>query len=124
MRVAVFIVCLFYILFGGYNYLYTGKQSHSALHLIKSNVKFVDNKQGISVVKAAPLSQQEASQAPDIEDEDPNNTTARKYKLLARCLYTLPNSFILTCLYSRFRSSKPYYSSFAFKYITQRVLRI
>jgi hypothetical protein len=122
MRVVIFIVCLFYILFGGYNYLYTGKQSCSP-HLIKSNVKF-DNKQNASVVKAVQFSQPGTHLALDIEDEDSNNTATRKYKLLARCLYALVNSFILTCLYSCFRSSKPYSSLFAFKYITQRVLRI
>lgn len=123
MRVAVFIVCLFYILFGGYNYLYTGKQSHSSPHLIKSNVKF-DNKQSVSVVKDANLAQPGNNLISEIEDENSNDSAARKYKLLARCLYAFVNSFILTYLYSRFRSSKPYYSLFAFKYITQRVLRI
>jgi hypothetical protein len=123
MRVAIFIVCLFYILFGGYNYLYTGKQSFSSPHLVKSNVKF-DNKQSVTVVKTAHLSNPDTNIVSDIEDENSNDSTARKYKLLARCLYAFFNSFILTYLYSRFRSSKPYYSLFAFKYITQRVLRI
>lgn len=123
MKVAIFIVCLFYILFGGYNYLYTGKQSYSSLHLINSNVKF-DNKQSVSVVKDANLSQPGNNLSSDIEDEDTNDSAARKYKLLARCLYAFVNSFILTYLYNRFRSSKPYYCLSTFKYITQRVLRI
>ena len=117
---------MFYILFGGYNYLYTGITgfNYSTLHLVKSNIKFTDNKQGVSVVKANNPGEPGDNFISDIEDEDSNDSTARKYKLLARCLYTLGASFVLTYLFSRFRSSKPYYSLFAFKYITQRVLRI
>jgi hypothetical protein len=126
MRVAVIIVCLFYILFGGYNYLYTGMHSfnYSCLRVVKSNLKFTDNKQGTSVVKAINPGEPGDNILPDIEDEDTNDSTARKYKILARCLYALAYAFVLTHLLSRFRSSKPYYSLFAFKYITQRVLRI
>ncbi|OQP44530.1 hypothetical protein A4H97_09145 [Niastella yeongjuensis] len=126
MRVAIFIVCLFYILFGGYNYLFTGTHSfsYSSLRLVKSNVKFTDNKQGLSVVKAVPPGKPGDNIIPDIEDDDSNDSAARKYKLLARYLYAFAYSFVLTYLFSRFRSSKPYYSLFTFKYITQRVLRI
>jgi hypothetical protein len=126
MRVAVIIVCLFYILFGGYNYLYTGMNgfNYSSLRLVKSNVKFTDNKKNTSVVTAMNPGEPGSNFISDLEDEDSNDPTARKYKLLARCLYTLGASFVLTHLFSRFRSSKPYYSLFAFKYITQRVLRI
>ncbi len=126
MRVAIIIVCMFYILFGGYNWRYAGMQgfNYSSLRLVKSNVKFTDNKQGLPVVKAAPPGEPGDAVIPDIEDEDSNDSTARKYKILARCLYAFGYSFVLTYLFSRFRSSKPYYPLFAFKYITQRVLRI
>ena len=126
MRVAVIIVCLFYILFGGYNYLYTGMSgfNYSSLRLVKSNLKFTDNKNGTSVVKAINPGEPGGNLFSDLEDEDSNDPSARKYKLLAKGLYTLGASFVLTWLFSRFRSSKPYYSLFAFKYITQRVLRI
>jgi len=97
--------------------------NYATLHLIKSNVKFTDNKQGMSVVKAINPGEPGDNFISDIEDEDSNDSTARKYKLLAR-LSILAASFVLTYLLSRFRSSKPYYSLFAFKYITQRVLRI
>ena len=125
MRVALIIVCLFYILFGGYHYLYTGMTgfNNSSFRLVKSNLKFTDNKQGKPVVKAVNPGEPGDNFISDLEDEDSNDSTARKNKLLAR-LYTLGASFILTYLFSRFRSSKPYYSLFAFKYITQRVLRI
>jgi hypothetical protein len=117
---------MFYILLGGYNYLYAGMHSfgYTDLRLVKSNVKFTDNKQGVPVVKAASPGKPGDNIIPDIEDEDSNDSTARKYKILARCLYALAYSFVLTYLFSRFRSSKPYYSLFAFKYISQRALRI
>ncbi|MBO9204401.1 MULTISPECIES: hypothetical protein [Niastella] len=117
---------MFYILFGGYNYLYTGvhSNSYSSLRLVKSNLKFTDNKQGVAVVKPNAAGKPGDNSIPDIEDEDSNDSTARKYKILARCLYALAYSFVLTYLFTRFRSSKPHYSLFAFKYITQRVLRI
>ena len=116
---------MFYILFGGYNYLYTGMSgfNYSSLRLVKNNLKFTDNKQGTSVVKATSPGKPGNNFISDLEDEDSNDSAARKYKLLAR-LYALAASFVLTYLLSRFRSSKPYYSLFAFKYITQRVLRI
>jgi hypothetical protein len=98
--------------------------NYSSLHLVKSNVKFTDNKQGMSVVKAINPGEPGDNFISDWEDEDSNDSTARKYKLLARCLYIFSASFVLTYLLSRFRSSKPFYSLFAFKYITQRVLRI
>jgi hypothetical protein len=97
--------------------------NYSSLRLVKNNLKFTDNKQGLPVVKALNPGEPGNNFISDLEDEDSNDSTARKYKLLAR-LYILAASFVLTCLLSRFRSSKPYYSLFAFKYITQRVLRI
>lgn len=126
MRVAIIIVCLFYILCGGYNYLYTGITgfNYSSLRVVKSNVKFTDNKQGVSVVKATNPGEPGDHFISDMEDEDTSESTARKYKLLARCLYTLGASFVFTYLFSRFRSPKPFYSLFTFIYITQRVLRI
>lgn len=117
---------MFYILLGGYNYLYAGMHgfNYSNLHLEKNHLKFTDNKQGVPIVKAASPGKPGDNAIPDIEDADSNDSTARKYKILARCLYALAYSFVLTYLFSRFRSSKPYYSLFALKYISQRVLRI
>jgi hypothetical protein len=98
--------------------------NNSTFHLEKRNVKFTDNKQGVSVVKAINPGKPGDNFITDLEDEDSNDPSAWKYRLLARYLYPLAASFILTWFLSRFRSSKPYYSLFAFKYITQRVLRI
>ena len=128
MRIAVIILCLCYLLFGGYNYLLTGRHHASyymALHIEKNHQsKFTDKKQGYPVVKETGPGQQEAGLFADIEDDDDNDPTARKFKLLAKFLYALSYSFILTWLYSRFKSPRPYSHIPSYKYITIRSLRI
>jgi hypothetical protein len=124
MRVVVFFVCLCYLLLGGYNYLITGSHHYSyasTLHLEKSHAKFTDKKQGYPVVKEA--AEDGAYIIPDIEEDDTDRIAA--WKLQAGYFYTLSGLFILLYLYSRFKTSRPYYCNFlTHKYITQRVLRI
>src|ERR1044072_9859072 len=111
MRIAVIILCLCYLLFGGYNYLLTGRHHASystVLHIEKNHLsKFTDKKQGYPVIQEG-AGRQETNLVADIEDDDDNDPTARKFKLLAKLLYTLSNSFILTWLYSRFKRSRPH----------------
>jgi hypothetical protein len=115
-------------LFGGYNYLYTGTHHHSyagILHIEKNHQsKFTEKKQGHPVIKEANSNQQGSNLLADIEDEDTSDPAARKYKLLVKLLSALSYSFILTCLYSRFKNPRPYSIVFSYRYITQRVLRI
>jgi hypothetical protein len=117
-----------YLLFGGYNYLYTGKHRASystSFHIEKNHQsKFTDKKQGYPVIKETGSGQHESNLIADIEDEDTNDPTARKFKLWAKILYALSCSFLLPWLYSRFKSPRPYSYIFSYKYITQRVLRI
>jgi hypothetical protein len=129
MRVTVFIICLFYLLLGGYNYVYTGahhKSYWSELHIKKNHqAKFTKKNPGSPVVKEASPDQGDAFFiAEDVEDEDTNNLSARKYKLLARSFYTDPNTVILTHLYSRYKAPRPIHGFLSNKYITQRALRI
>jgi hypothetical protein len=127
MRIAIIILCLCYLLFGGYNYRFTGRHHASystVLHLEKNHQsKFTDNKQGYPVIKEG-AGRQEADLFADIEDEDDNDQAARKLKLPAKFLYTLSYSFILTWLYSRFKNPRPGAHIFSYKYITIRSLRI
>lgn len=126
MRIAVIILCLCYLLFGGYNYLLTNRHhaSYSNLHIEKNHQsKFTDKNQGYPVLKAG-TGQQEASLLADIEDEDDNDQSARKLKLLGKFLYALSYSFILTWLYSRFKNPRPTSHIPSYKYITIRSLRI
>ena len=127
MRIAVIILCLCYLLFGGYNYLLTGRHHASystVLHIEKNHLsKFTDKKQGYPVIQEG-AGRQETNLVADIEDDDDNDPTARKFKLLAKLLYTLSYSFILTWLYSRFKRSRPHAHILSYKYITIRSLRI
>lgn len=127
MKFVVFLVCICYILLGGYNYLYTGSHPNayaSELHFEKSVTKFTDKKQGYPVLREA------AADAcdyiiPEIEEDDTDNISARKYKVPANYFNAFSNSFIIIHLYSRFKASCwPYYKLLTYKYITQRVLRI
>lgn len=128
MRVAIFLICLFYLLPGGYNYVYSGARhnSYSSDWHIKKNhqAKFTNKKQGYPVVKEASPGQQEVFYiTEDVDNEDTNNLSARKYKLLAN-FHALSYSIHLTHLYNRYKSQRPIHSFLSNKYITQRALRI
>ncbi|MCS3799606.1 hypothetical protein [Niastella sp. OAS944] len=127
MRIAIIILCLCYLLFGGYNYLLTGRHHVSystVLHIEKNHLsKFTDKKQGYPVIKEG-AGQQESNLLADIEDDDDNDPTTRKFKLLAKLLYALSYSFILTWLYSRFKNPRPHSHILSYKYITIRSLRL
>jgi hypothetical protein len=128
MRIALIILCLCYLLFGGYNYLLTGRHHASystVLHIEKNHQsKFTDKKQGYPVVKETGSGQHESNLLADIEDDDDNDPAARKFKLLAKLLYTLSYSFILTWLYTRFKNPRSHSHFPSYKYITIRSLRI
>ena len=128
MRVAIFLICLFYLLLGGYNYVYTGGHHHSystVLHLKKNHAKFTNKNQGYPVVKEARPDQDETFFiTDDREEDDSDNLTARKYKLLAGHFYALSYAADLTHLYSRCKAPRPIHSLLSNKYITQRALRI
>jgi hypothetical protein len=128
MRIAIIILCLCYLLFGGYNYLLTGRHHarySPVLHIEKNHQsKFTDKKQGYSGVKETGSAQQGSNLFADIEDDDDNDPSARKFKLLAKFLYTLSYSFILTWLYSRFKSPRPHSHIPSYKYIRIRSLRL
>jgi hypothetical protein len=130
MRVALFFVCLCYLLLGGYNYIYTGARCDAfsyaqELHFEKNNQKFTDKTQGHPANYTA-NSNQDATPliSEDLEDEDSNDILARKFKLQGKCYLTLSGLFLLTYLFSRFKGPRPYYWLLSYKYIHQRVLRI
>jgi len=114
------------LLLGGYNYLYTGSHSYAYSpepHFEKSATKFTDKKQGYPVVREA-AADASAYIIPEIEEDDTDNLSARKYKLPASNMYAFFGTFIILHLYSRFKAPRPYYELLNYKYITQRVLRI
>jgi hypothetical protein len=127
MRVAIFLICLFYLLLGGYNYAYTGSHHNNYspwMHLKKNHAKFTNKTQGYPVIKEARPGQDELFFiTDDREEEDSDNLTARKYKLLAGHFYALSYAD-LTHLYSRCKEPRPIHSLLSNKYISQRALRI
>ena len=128
MRVAIFLICLFYLLLGGYNYVYTGSHNNSdspVWYIKKNHAKFTNKTQGYPVVKESRSNQDEAFFiTDDREEDDSDNLTARKYKLLAGHFYALAYAADLTHLYSRCKAPRPIHSLLSNKYITQRALRI
>jgi hypothetical protein len=128
MRVAIFLICLFYLLLGGYNYVYTGSHHNSdspVWHIKKNHAKFTKKNQGNPVVKETYPGQDDVFFiTDDREEEDSDNLTARKYKLLAGHLYALAYAADVTNLYSRCKEPRPIHSLLSNKYITQRALRI
>lgn len=127
MRIAIIILCLCYLFFGGYNYLLTGRHYASysmVLHIEKNHQsKFTNKNQGYPVIKEG-AGQQGSNLLADIEDDDDNDPATRKFKLLAKLLYALSYSIILTWLYNRFKSPRPYSPIISYKYIKIRSLRI
>lgn len=112
MRVAVFFVCLFLLLPGGYTYIHTGTAAQPVVKVQQQKFTREANSD-----KA-----QEYLITDEVEDEDTHDLSARKYKLLARCYLT--DSCHLQDLYSCSKASQPSCSPLSYKYITQRVLRI
>lgn len=129
MRVFIIFICLCYVLLGGYNYVYTGTCHNNyspVLHLKKNRLlKFTDKNPGYSIVKEAGRGKGGLFFiAEDVEDEDTNNLSARKYKLLASSFYTLSNTAFLNHQYNRIKGPRPIHSLLSNKYISQRTLRI
>ena len=129
MRVAIFFVCLCYLLLGGYNYIYTGARFDDLsyaqeLHLEKNNQKFIDKNKSCPAIKTASSTNDASFISQDLEDDDTNDLFARKLKISGGSFLTLSGLFLLTYLFSRFKGPRPFYWLLSYKYITQRVLRI
>ena len=126
MKLVVFFVCICYLLLGGYNYLYTGSHPYaysSEPHFEKSATKFTDKKQGYPVIRET-AADAGAYVIPEIEEDNSDNFSARKYKVPANYIFAFACPLIILHLYSRFKAPRPYCKLLKYKYITQRVLRI
>jgi len=60
----------------------------------------------------------------DVKDDNSNILLDRKFTSLADCYLALSHLFILRHLYTRYKAHSDFSGPFAYKYITQRVLRI
>lgn len=114
MRVAVFIVSLFLLLLKGYGAIHTNEHHTGSPVLKYQEIKFSTH-----------LEKKETFIADNTEDEDPENLSARKFRLLAKGYLNLSYLFSLRSLYTCFKARSGYHSPLAScKYITHGVLRI
>ena len=131
MRVSVFFVCLSFLLSEGFGYShantrYDGKAHTFARNTVASQqVKSRDANQHNTVsTDIYPDQKKEFFVFDDVKDDNSNILLARKFTTLADCYLALSHLFILRDLYTSFKAHSTFCGPLAYKYITQRVLRI
>lgn len=129
MRVFVFLVFVSLLMLRGYDSIYAGTHQISLSH---TPAQYLENKQQVkptsrqyTVTAVTSLNEEdEFLISDDIEEEDPNNFLARKYKLLARCYLAFSYLLILSYLYKCLKAPPFFWAHPSYRYITQKVLRI
>ncbi|WP_346316553.1 hypothetical protein [Chitinophaga sp. YIM B06452] len=131
MRVVLFFVCLFSLLLGRGVAAFAGVHHHSAHYSIASradntrHAKFPNIHRHRTKVRETDVEKgTEQLITEKVEDEDTSSSSARKYKLLARCFLALSSPSILSYLHNRFKTPPPFAVQLSDKYIVQRTLRI
>lgn len=119
MRVVIFLICLGYLLLGGYNYIYIGGHDHIVTQQVEKphQQKF----RNPAFKKTNTEKEEEYLIMDEEDDEETNHSFVRKYILLARGYLTLSDQSILGDLYSCPGAPPNYCSP---RYITQGALRI
>lgn len=119
-------MCLCYLLLGGYNYMHAGVQHVRyaiAEDIDKSHQqKFVSRSSVVKDVKVDRADNCFINE--NVEDEDPTNSAARKYRLIGSIYVMLAGLLLIAFSLRRRPNPKPYSYLLSNKYITQRVLRI
>jgi hypothetical protein len=113
MRVVIFLICLGYLLLGGYNYIHIGSHQNTI-----TQQKFTHR---AVIKKATPEKEAEYLIMDEEEDDETNNSFVRKYILLARGYLTLFDQSNLSDRYNCPGAPPNYCSP---RYITQGALRI
>jgi hypothetical protein len=136
MRVSVFFVCLFFLLLKGHDYFHAGPHYDSwaythAQDIAKSqqfkSLKFNSTKTKHRKTVSRdiyPDQKKDFFVFDDVKDDNSNILLDRKFTELADCYLALSHLFILRHLYTRYKAHSDFSGPFAYKYITQRVLRI
>lgn len=127
MRIAIFLTFLCCLLLRGYTCISAGTYKDRICY---SPARNIEEKQRVQLTNkdqgyAINTSQDEEMEyliSENIEDEDTDNGSARKYKLLVR--YYLTPSHTFSYLYGGFKDRPFFLGLLSNKYITQRVLRI
>lgn len=124
MRVAVFFVCLFLLLLGGYTCVYTGGDATTQPVVKAQQKKFTNTDREYAVIKEVNLDKEEEYLIGGNveEDEETSNSSARKYRVLARCYLSLSSH--LSYLHGNPKTPPALCHSLSYKYIIQGVLRI
>lgn len=129
MRVAVFLVFVSLLMLRGYDSIYAGTHhislSHTPALYLENKPQVKSTWQHYATTAVTSLNEEEEFLiSDDIEEEDPNNFLARKYKLLVN--YYLALSYLHSsgylCKYLKYPSA--YWGHLSSIYITQNVLRI
>ena len=131
MRVSVFFVCLFFLLLKGHDHVHAGTRFSSKTYTHTQNsakslhLKSTKTKHRKTVSRDIyPDQKKDFFVFDDVKDDNSNILLARKFTDLADCYLALSHLFILRHLYTRYKAHSDFSGPFAYKYITQRVLRI
>jgi len=133
MRVFVFLTYLYFLLLAGYHYIHTGAHdnrncySQSQPQSIEKDrhLKFTDTSQDYTLIEdETPDEAEESLISDEVEDEETNDLSARRYKLLTRYYLIFSVTSPAGTHPSGFREQPPLFSHLPSKYITQRALRI
>jgi hypothetical protein len=130
MRKSIFFVCLCFFLLKGGDYVYAVMHSHGktcshaqSIQTSGLNESGVTSNAWIMLSNNIPGHQNEFVISDELKDEDPDNLSARKFKLLARCYSAFSSQFIGTNItYSKAATSLC--GRVSYKYILQGVLRV
>ena len=127
MRVVVFFTILCCLLLRGYSCIYAGSYkdriSYSPARNIEDSprAKLTNKDQGDAFTTSGD-EEVDYLLSDNVEDEETNNLSARKYKLLTR--YYLTPSHTFSYLYGCFKDRPSFHGLLSNKYLTQRALRI
>lgn len=124
-------VCLFYLLFGGYNYHYAGAHYHSFRHTDVARkklqqVKFTTADRDRLVYREAVTGEPQEYLLDDCEDsdDDSDELLVRKTRLLARWCAFFTYQSMLRYQHNCYKSPPVFYGQISYRYILQGVLRI
>jgi hypothetical protein len=127
MRVAAFFVLYFsFLLSRGNDAIYAATQYTQGQHVaIMQPENFSDSNADFAIVKGIDLDNgAQYLISDDIEEEDANNVSPRKYKLLTKPYITPPYTFSVSNFHNSFKDRRSFSAHLSYKYSTHSVLRI
>lgn len=131
MRVAVFFVCLCFMLLKGIDNP-LGRTYYSGVGYALTANEEEKHRESVACIHwdcsvfrdTRPVTEDECLLSEEVEDEDPDSLFAHKYKLLARARLLYAGLSVPKYNYRNFRSSTFLSDQASYKYLLQGVLRI